>query len=70
MPEIKSVYPYNGNEKLVCHYAENESGERFCIEQVETGIIYSEAVDVYPCRYTYRATDIRVDSAEPTNQEV
>lgn len=32
--------------------------------QVETGVKYAEAVDVYPCRYTYEETgeDIPTDS--------
>ena len=59
MIEIKTIYPYT-NESLIYHYAEDATGKRFCIKQVETGIIYAEAVDVYPCRYTYEATDIEV----------
>lgn len=31
------------------------------IEQVETGILYDEAIDVMPCRYTYTETDIPRD---------
>lgn len=31
------------------------------IKQVETGIIYDSAVDVFPCRYTYVETDIPVE---------
>ena len=27
------------------------------IRQVETGVIYSEAVDVVPCEFTYEETD-------------
>lgn len=33
------------------------------IKQIETGIIYDEAVDTLPCRYTYIETD------EPIPQE-
>ena len=61
MPEIKVQHPYKGNYRFIRHYAEDAEGVRYCVEQVETGVIYSEAVDVYPCRYTYRATDTRVD---------
>ena len=34
------------------------------IKQVETGIIYDEAVDTLPCRYTYEETDIPNDIEE------
>lgn len=30
------------------------------IRQVETGIIYTEAVDILPCKYTYEETDIPI----------
>lgn len=60
---VVSEYPYiddNGNarEELIKHC----SDEGFMIKQVETGLMYSEAVDVYPCRYTYEETD------EPINE--
>ena len=67
MIDLKIQYPFtdeNGTEyaNLIKHYAENENGERFYIKQVETGIEYSEAVDVYPCRYTYEATDKKIET--------
>lgn len=66
---LKTQYPYidgNGKERaeLIKHYAENENGEKFYILQVETGLEYSEAVDVYPCRYTYKATDKKIEEPE------
>ena len=66
MVEIKTQRPYideNGVEriKLIKHYAEDESGIRYYIKQVETGVEYSEAVDVYPCKYTYIATNKKVE---------
>ena len=30
--------------------------------QVETGIMYSDPVDVVPCRYTYEETDELIES--------
>ena len=39
--------------KRIRHY----SSEGFKIRQVETGIVYEDAVDVLPCRYTYEETD-------------
>lgn len=58
-------YPYideqgNEHENLVKHY----SDEDILILQVETGVKYSDAVDVYPCRYTYKETDEPIDLAE------
>ena len=41
-------YPYNGNEKLIRHYS-----DIYTIIQVETGNEYGEAIDLYPCKYTY-----------------
>ena len=48
-------------DKLIRHYAEDEQGNKYYIRQVETGVEYSEAVDVLPCRYTYVATDKRME---------
>lgn len=41
------------HDNLVKHY----SDEGKLILQVETGVKYAEAIDVYPCRYTYEETD-------------
>lgn len=38
---------------LIRHYS--DAGLR--IEQVETGKVYDDAVDMIPCAYTYRETD-------------
>lgn len=32
--------------------------------QVETGLKYSDPVDVIPCRYTYEETDVMVNAKE------
>lgn len=45
------------DNNLIKHY----SDENFKIKQIETGIIYDEAIDVMPCRYTYEETDIPRD---------
>lgn len=39
--------------KRVRHY----SDIGMMIRQVETGVIYQDAVDKIPCRYTYEETD-------------
>ena len=50
---LKIEYPYNNNENLIRHY----SDEGYLICQMDTGIEYIEAVDVYPCKYTYVETE-------------
>ena len=48
---IKTELVDNGGR--IRHYSDNG----FRILQVETGIVYDEAVDVLPCRYTYTETN-------------
>lgn len=50
------------NEHLVKHYSDR--GVKLL--QVETGVVYDEAIDIVPCRYTYEETDeiIVVDEQE------
>lgn len=42
---------------LVRHY----SDKSLCLKQVETGIVYEEAIDTMPCQYTYEETDIHIE---------
>ena len=50
---------------LVRHYSDTG----MMIKQVETGNLYSEAVDVVPCRYTYTETGTPVpDDFAPTTE--
>ena len=51
------------NDTLVRHY----SDVGLMIKQVETGTLYSDAVDVVPCRYSYEETDSPV---EPTTEDL
>lgn len=45
------------------------SNESYYIRQIETGIIYEDAVDVVPCRYTYEETDEKIPVVvEPDNE--
>lgn len=48
------------NDKLVKTY----SDEGFRIKQIETEIVYDEAIDVIPLRYTYEETDEKVEIFE------
>jgi hypothetical protein len=53
---------YLKNNTLVKHY----SDKGVMLLQVETGIKYSDPVDVVPCRYTYEETDelIEIETEE------
>lgn len=48
---IKSELIENGNR--IHHYS--DSG--FRILQNETGVVYDDAIDVMPCKYTYSETE-------------
>lgn len=48
------------NEKFVKHH----SNEGMKLKQVETGLVYDEAIDLIPCQYTYEETGIRVEQNE------
>lgn len=49
----------------VRHY----SDQQLKIRQVETGIVYEDAVDVLPCRYTYEETNEPIITVEPEDDE-
>ena len=75
MVEVKEQYPFiddNGNkdEGLIKHWAENNNGERYYVEQKETGFRYYEAVDVYPCAFTYEATKIKIENNKEDEETV
>lgn len=55
---IKSEYL--NNNTLIKHY----SDKGFMLLQNETGVKYSDPVDVVPCRYTYTETDELAESGE------
>lgn len=45
---------------LIKHY----SDKNVMLLQVETGIMYSDPIDVVPCAYTYKETDIPIETEE------
>lgn len=54
------------NERLIRHF----SDLRYRIRQIETGIVYDDAVDIIPCKYTYEETNIPIpDEDEIDNDE-
>lgn len=48
---IQTEYLQDG--RLIRHY----SDEGLMLRQVETGILYADAVDIMPCRYTYEEAE-------------
>jgi hypothetical protein len=55
---IQTEYLNDGT--LIKHY----SDAGFMLLQVETGIKYSDLVDVVPCRYTYTETEELIETEE------
>lgn len=45
------------NEKFCRHYSDNNK----LIHKIGTEEMYSEAVDLIPCRFTYEETDIDIE---------
>ena len=60
---IKTEFLNDGT--LIKHY----SDAGFMLLQVETGIKYSDPVDLVPCRYTYEETDEKIDAEEVNPNE-
>lgn len=63
---IITQYPFidaSGAERY--ELIEHKSDKGVLIKQVETGILYASAIDVYPCRYTYEETDEPIEIDEP-----
>ncbi|MEE0970500.1 MAG: hypothetical protein U0M06_14115 [Clostridia bacterium] len=60
---VQSPYKDENNKEhfnLVRHYS--DEGKQ--ILQKETGIVYDEAIDIIPCRYTYEETDTYIVEEE------
>ena len=45
---------------LIRHY----STENIKLFQVETGMVYDEAIDIVPCKYTYEETETPIETTE------
>lgn len=56
---------YLNNGTLIKHY----SDKGYLLLQNETGMKYSDPVDIVPCPYTYTETDELDDSQELTGEE-
>lgn len=57
---IRTEYPYNENKNSIRTY----SDDNMKIKQLETGNIYDEAIDVYPCGYTYVETNELIEEEQ------
>lgn len=55
---------YLNNDTLIRHY----SDAGFLLLQNETGIKYSDPVDMVPCRYTYTETDEPIEVTEMSDE--
>jgi hypothetical protein len=51
------IQEYLNDFTLVKHY----SDRGVMLLQVETGAMYSDPIDIFPCPYTYEETNIPVD---------
>jgi hypothetical protein len=56
---------YLNDGTLIKHYS--DSG--FMLLQNETGVKYSDPVDVVPCRYTYTETDELIEGDEEITED-
>lgn len=50
---------------LIKHY----SDEGWMLQQVETGVMYADPVDIYPCPFTYVETDVKVETEEGEEEQ-
>ena len=42
--------------------------DTYYIKQVQTGIVYAEAIDIIPCSFTYEETDEPLPEPEPIQE--
>ena len=53
------------NDTLIKHY----SDLGVMLKQEETGMLYADPVDIYPCPFTYTETDIPIEEEEEVSEE-
>ena len=60
---------------IIVELVDNDTRERrysdknVMLRQVETGILYEDAVDVIPCKYTYEESDVPIpEPSEPESE--
>ena len=57
------------SEQIESNRIRHYSDSGFRILQNETGVVYDDAVDVLPCRYTYSETEERIEGDEHRREE-
>lgn len=60
------ITEYLNNGALIKHY----SDKGVMLLQKETGVMYSEPVDIVPCRYTYIETNVFIDAEDDDDEEI
>lgn len=55
----------HGNVQVIRHYSNNN----LQIRQVETGLIFDDAIDIVPCQFTYEETDTPIEDREIDAEE-
>lgn len=45
------------------------SDQNVKLRQIETDVLYNDAVDVIPCRFTYEETDVPIDDFDISAEE-
>ena len=68
---IKTQHPFiddlgNEHDNLIKHWTDDETKT---LLQVETGAMYDEAIDIYPCPFTYQEVDKPEPEPEPDPEE-
>lgn len=58
------ITEYLNNGTLIKHFSDSE----FMLEQLETGIKFSSAIDLVPCKYTYIETNEKIISRPPVDE--
>ena len=51
-------------EEMVGDRIRHYSDKNMKIRQIETGIVYDDAVDIYPCPYTYEETNEPINDGD------
>jgi hypothetical protein len=59
------ITEYLNDGTLIRHYSDKE----VMLLQNETGIMYSDPIDVVPCRYTYSETEEPIEKEEEEEEE-
>ena len=64
MIQLITEYPFNNDYTLVKTYAIDELGNHYKIQQIQTGVIFDEAIDKFPPAFNYRVTEEKVPTIE------